>query len=612
MAPKLPIGIDIFRELRSAGYTYVDKSLFVRDVVDHDAKVILLPRPRRFGKTLNLSMLRCFFDRTADDARALFDGLALMGEDEHVWSHANRYPVIEITFKEARASTWEMTFGIVRDRIVDLFREHRAALESGKLDPVEERFCRQILEGSASNTDFALSLLHLSAALHAHHGEEVMILVDEYDAPIHAGYSGGYLAEAVDFFRVFLGAGLKGNPHLRKGVLTGILRVARENIFSGLNNLSVHTLLSPKFRASFGFTEPEVKGLLERTGYADSLEIARAWYNGYLFGGEVVYNPWSVLNFVEHDGRPAPYWLNTSANQIVHELLLRHAHVVQPDIEHLLGGGSIERVPDESIALTNLETEQSALWSLLLFSGYLKAAPLPTPPMEQPAYALSIPNLEVRQVYLQTFTGWLAKALTLHGGSLDTLLASLLAGDAARLEAQLAALALETFSYHDLGGWRPEQFYQGLMIGLLAALLPDYEVRSNRETGKGRADMLLRPRKQGKPGVVLELKSARSRAGLKRALAEGMAQIQAMGYAAELTSAGVTPVRCVVVAFDGKEVRVEAVDATALKKARPAAKKRPTPAKRAAPTKKAARPPAKKSARPAAKKRAAPAKRSRV
>lgn len=606
--PKIPIGIDNFRRLRSEGFTYVDKSLFVRDVIDDGALVILLPRPRRFGKTLNLSMLRWFFDRSASDARALFDGLALAGEGDEVWRHANRYPVIEITFKEAKATTWEMTWSIARDRIVELFDQHREVLEGGRLTPVREAFFRRILDRSASAADFALSLLHLSAALHEHHGEEVMILIDEYDAPIHAAYVGGYLTEAVDFFRILLGAALKGNEHLRKGVLTGILRVARENIFSGLNHLSVHTLLSETFRTSFGFTEPEVQALLQRSGYGDSLDLVRSWYNGYLFGGEVIYNPWSVLSFVARRGIAAPYWLNTSSNDLVRELLQRHAPVVRQDIDTLLDGGSIDRIPDENIVFTSLETDPGVLWSLLLFSGYLKATRLPSAPMDQVPYALSIPNLEIRQVYLQTFAEWLKKSLIRHGGSLDIMLSSLVAGDAARLEAQLSALALETVSYHDLAGPHPEQFYQGLMIGLTASLLPDFEVRSNREAGSGRADMLLRPRRPGKPGVVLELKTARTKAGLKRALDEGLAQIRKMGYAAELLSAGVAPVRCVVVAFDGKTVRVEAVDAAALKSARAPAKKRAAPEKRrASPLPKKRTSPAKK---PAAspRKRVSPAK----
>jgi Predicted AAA-ATPase/PD-(D/E)XK nuclease superfamily len=594
VSPKIPLGINDFRELRREAYTYVDKSLFVRDIVEDGAGALLLPRPRRFGKTLNLSMLRCFFDRAASDARELFDGLALAREGDEVWRHANRYPVIAITFKDAKAGTWEDTWEVARKNIIALFEEHRTALDSRTQAPAKGAIFGRILDESGSLVDFGLSLLHLSAALHEHHGERVVILIDEYDTPIHAAYLGGYLPQALDFFRLLLGAALKDNPHLHKGVVTGILRVARENIFSGLNNLDCHSLLSRRFRAAFGFTDPEVKDLLERTGYPESADQVRSWYNGYIFGGEVVYNPWSVLSFIGREGELAPYWLNTSANDLVRELLQKHARVVQDDLETLIQGGSIERVPDENVVFSDLESDPGALWSLLLFTGYLKAARIPPPPGEQASYALSIPNLEVRQVYLQTFTGWLNRALAPHGGSLDTLLAALLAGDGGRLETLLSAFALESFSYHDLGGPRPEQFYQGLMLGLLASLVPDFEVRANRESGKGRADMILRPRRTGKPGIVLELKVARSRAALKRALDEGMAQIQEMGYAAELTSAGVAPVRCIVVAFDGKEVRVKAMDAADLARPRsPAKKKRapstgaPAPAKkRAAATKK--------------------------
>lgn len=312
MPVKIPIGVDDFREMRREGYTFVDKSFFVRDVIDNASKVLLLPRPRRFGKTLNLSMLRAFLDISASDARTLFDGLSLSREDEHVWRHANRYPVIAMTFKEARSSTWEMTYAVVRDRIEEMFATHRAALEGGKLGPREEAVFRRILGGSATPVDYAFSLLHLSRALHAHHGEQAVILIDEYDAPIHAAYLGGYLPAALDFFRIFLGAGLEENPHFRKGVVTGILRVARENTFSGLNNLAVYSVLSHDFRTAFGFTEAEVKALLDQADFAESLDVARRWYNGYLFGGEVIYNPWSVLNFLSYrrrsTGCPSPTW----------------------------------------------------------------------------------------------------------------------------------------------------------------------------------------------------------------------------------------------------------------------------------------------------------------
>lgn len=460
-----------------------------------------------------------------------------------------------------------MTYLLLRDRIRAMFVEHREVLDGGKLGLLEEGIFRRMLDGSAEPVDYVLSLQSLTSALHAHHGTPPVILIDECDAPIHAAYAGGYLPQALDFLRIFLGAGLKGNPHFHKGVVTGVLRVARENIFSGLNNLSVYSILSHDFRTAFGFSEPEVRGLLDMAGRAESLEIARRWYNGYQFGGEVVYNPWSVLSFLSHRAEPAAYWLHTSSNELVRDLLVRHSPVVQSDIETLLAGGSIVRRPEDALVLANLQSDPAALWSLLLFSGYLKAARVPAPPGEEATYELSIPNVEVQKVYLQTFTGWLQATLQRRGASMEALHAALLGGDAQILEVQLSALATETLSYHDTAGPAPERFYHGLMIGLVASLLPDFEIRSNRETGKGRADMLFRPRRRGDPGVVLELKVVRSKGGSKRALAEGMRQIEEKGYAAELVSAGVSPVRCVVVAFDGKAVRVMAADAGALRAA---------------------------------------------
>ena len=559
--PRIPLGVDDFRKLRKEGFVYVDKSLFVREVVENSAQVVLLPRPRRFGKTLNLSMVRCFFDRRGGDAAELFAGLALTREGEAVWGHANRYPVIALTFKEARAATWETTFSMLRQAVEKVFAEHREAIDGSGLSPAEAGRFRRILEGTGDFADFATSLLLLSTALRGRYGEDVVLLIDEYDAPIHAAHAGGYLSQALDFFRIFLGSALKDNPALHKGVVTGILRVARENVFSGLNNLDVCTLLNPRFRDAFGFTESEVRGLFEGAGLGEKLDLARAWYNGYLFGGEVIYNPWSVLSFVHNGGQAAAYWLNTSSNDLVRDLLQRHAAAVQSEVYVLLGGGAIPRRLDENVVFSSLETDPGALWSLLLFSGYLKAAALPSGPLELPTYDLSIPNLEVREVYTSTFADWIRQALGRRGGSLDVLLSALLAGDAAGIEAQLGAFVVEMVSFHDLAGPTPERVYQALMIGLCSALLPDFEVRSNRETGKGRADLLLRPRRAGSPGVVLELKVARSKAGLTRALDEGMAQIRDMGYAAELLAAGVSPVRCIVTAFDGKDVRVRSADA---------------------------------------------------
>lgn len=413
-----------------------------------------------------------------------------------------------------------------------------------------------MLAGTADFAGCANALLELSAYLQRAHGEKVVILIDEYDAPIHAGHAHGYASQILDFFRAFLSAGLKGNPHLFKAVLTGILRVAKESIFSGLDNLAVYTLLRPDFATCFGFTEPEVAALLDRSGRADRARVVRVWYNGYVFGGEVVYNPWSILNYIDSpEPEPRPFWVSTSANELVREALVKHAATAQEDIETLLQGGGLLRRLDENVALSDLDTRADALFGLLTFSGYLKAEKRVSDPDEEPLYLLSIPNREVRSVYTSTFREWMTDRM---GGESDVgrLKKALLGGDAERLEEELGAFTRSVLSYHDTAR-RPEQVYHAFVIGLLATLDPEYEVRSNRESGKGRPDVLVRPKHAGKPGAVLELKVARpGKKTLDEALAEGVAQIRERDYGSELRAAGASPVHAFAVAFDGKEVRV--------------------------------------------------------
>jgi hypothetical protein len=303
-----------------------------------------------------------------------------------------------------------------------------------------------------------------------------------------------------------------------------------------------------------------VTALLDRSGRRDRLEAVRAWYNGYLFGGEVIYNPWSVLGFLDAgDAEPGPFWLSTSSNDLVRELLERYALRLQAVFEALLEGGGVERVLDENVALGEIREDEDALWSLLVFSGYLKAERRSRGPMEQAAHFLSIPNREVRLVYATTFRRWMNARMTGHGGRLETLTRALLDGDAERFEEQLQAFVANLLSYHDPGTLDPERVYQGFVVGLLAVLEPGHQVRSNRESGKGRPDVLIRPAQPGKPGAVLELKVARpGKKTLEQALDEGLAQLRANDYGAELRAAGAAPVHAFAVAFDGKEVRVQA------------------------------------------------------
>jgi hypothetical protein len=563
MARPIPIGIDDFRTLRASGLEYVDKSDLIRQLLDRSGvQVVLLPRPRRFGKTLNLSMLRAWFEKREEDLSPLFEGLSITAAGEAYQAHFQRYPVIHFNFKGARAASFGHSFATIREKIIDLYRDNRYLLKSGQLDEVDARRYQQILDGTAEQAVYERGLLDMSAHLHAYHGEKVVILIDEYDEPIHAGHVHGYTSEILDFMRAFLGAGLKSNEHLFKAVVTGILRVAKENLFSGLNNLGVYTLLTTEFNTCFGFTEAEVIALLERNGHPDKLDAVRRWYNGYLFGGEVIYNPWSVLCFLERDDKtPRSYWLSTSSNDLVRELLERYALRLQPVFEVLLEGGTIERALDDSVVMSEIHRSEGALWSLLVFSGYLKAEAAASDELGRAVYRLSIPNREVREVYSTTFRHWMENRLDGQGGSLDVLTGALLSGDAERFEDQLQLFVTNLLSYHDVGKVYPEQVYHGFVVGLLAALEPAYQVRSNRESGKGRPDVIIRPMRAGKPGVVLELKVARTgKKTLEQALEEGLSQLAAKDYGAELRAGGATEVHAFAVAFDGKEVRVRGVE----------------------------------------------------
>ena len=580
MPLQIPLGIDDFRTLRELRLEYVDKSHLIRELLDkRGVEVALLPRPRRFGKTLNLSMLRYFFEKSGEDLSHLFQDLSIWQAGEEYRAHFQRYPVISFTFKGTRGETFEECWDAIKARIEALFDEHRLLLGSDRLSEREKRNFGAILDRTAELTLYHRAFLDLSAYLHAHHGEKVVILLDEYDEPIHAGHAHGYAPRILHLMRALFIDGLKGNPHLQRAVVTGILRVARENLFSGANNLGVYSLLATPFNTCFGFTEAEVVSLLERSKRTDQLAAVRAWYNGYLFGGTVIYNPWSVLSFLDAaDEAPAPYWLSTSSNDLVREQIEKNALRLQPVFEDLLEGRSVDRVLDENVVLDELADNDDALFGLLVFSGYLKAEKHSQGSLEQAIHRLSIPNREVRLLYATTFRRWMTARMKGHGGSLEELTGALLSGDAEVLEEQLQAFVTNLLSYHDPGTIKPERVYQGFVVGLLAVLEPGYQVRSNRESGEGRPDVLIRPMQPGKAGAILELKVARSRRKtLAQALAEGVAQLRDNDYGAELRAAGAPEVHAFAVAFDGKKVRVKLVEA---RKKAPATKREITPRRR--------------------------------
>jgi hypothetical protein len=555
---KPALGVSDFRKLREEGAGYVDKTDFIAQLLGESTQVVLFPRPRRFGKTINLSALRYFLEKRPEDLSHLFQDLAVW-QHPGARAHFQRHPVLFLSFKDVRADTWESAFRAIRLALQDLFLEHRDAITSAAIAPEEASELQKLLSGEATEEQCQVSLKRLSSLLHRVYGEQVAILVDEYDTPIQAGFLGGFYDDAVRFFRNLFSAALKDNPALYRGVLTGILRISRESLFSGLNNVIVHSILRDKYATTFGFTEDEVRAITESDTHPGRLDELRVWYDGYRFGAETIYNPWSVLSYVEA-GRFGPYWVNTSSNDLIYDLVARRGLGLGADMERLLAGEAIEARIDETLVFRDLEQRSAALWSFLLFSGYLTPRTVSVSEAGVEA-SLAVPNREVLLAYRDVFSLWMERGLT-DSDRVEALARSLLAGDAEALEVRLEELLLTTMSFHDPAGRDPEKLYHGFILGLLVQLDGRYEVRSNRESGLGRADVLVRPKQAGHPGVVLELKVPRMRRGEtpEQALVAGARQVRDKRYAAELAASGATPVHELVVVFDGKRVWARTVD----------------------------------------------------
>ena len=567
--PRLPTGTSDYVQLRRAGLTYVDKTTFIAQVLGTDTAVQLHPRPRRFGKTLNLSTVRHFLERGAPDLTDLF-------ADTEIWeaaggahrAHFQRHPVIWLTFKDVKYRTWDEAWLVIRSLLQHEFHRLWAAhdLAAHLAASPEAQVVRAALsDPNASPAALGNLLPTLSRWCAEATGEPVVILIDEYDAALLTAWQHGYWDDAVSFFRAFYSAGLKDNAHLLRGVLTGILRVAKEGIFSGLNNVGTYGLLTAEGATHFGFTVPEVETLAHAHGLGERLPEIAAWYNGYRFGGAVphtLYNPWSLIQYLSRpeDGF-LPYWKNTSSNELINELLLRQAAEVGPQVARLLVGETTSVRVDENVTLDAIRRSPLALWSLLLSSGYL------TPEHTEngdlgPVCDLRIPNREVAAVYRTTFLDVLAQAG--NPDAVPNLAAALLRGDGPQSARALGHLLKTAMSFHDFGPRPVEAIYQAFIIGLLLHLEPTHRVRSNRESGFGRADVLIMPRAHGagsSAGVVLELKVVETDydEAPHEALAAAALQLRQRQYATEVRAAGATEVHQYAVVFDGKRCWVESV-----------------------------------------------------
>lgn len=568
--PLFDTGTSDYLNFRESAAAYVDKTAIIADLVEGGAQVLALPRPRRFGKTLNLSTMRYFFERDETRSRAKYFQDTAIAQHPAFEHHFARYPVIALSFKSVKATTWADAWVGIRTQILDAAAqvERHYPVSPDRHDGVTAtQWYRQRDERDTPSRLFESALRHLTERCAESTGERVVVLIDEYDAPLHAAWLHGYWDQAVAFFSAFLSEGLKDNRHLFRGVLTGILHVAKENIFSGLNNVTVRGVLHHDYAERFGFTESEVLELLHLAGRADQIDEFRRWYDGYRFGDEsapvTIYNPWSVLTALAQPTTALqPWWLGTSSNDLVRQLLVRHAADVGPELETLVIGAppnssaGIAKVVSSHVALRDVEQQPEALWALLLHTGYLTPGSYR---VEEgtPIAELRIPNLEVATIYRRVFLDWLQAVAP--RSNIAMLTKPMLAGDAESFAEALEVLLVRGVSHHDIpkvGG--VEAVYQAFLLGLLVQLHDTHRVWSNREAGHGRADVLIAPRDPG-TGVVLELKVVGKRETPEQALARAATQLRTRRYDVELAAVGARPIHQYAIVFDGKRCWVQQV-----------------------------------------------------
>ena len=545
----ISIGIDDFKQLIEGNYYFADKSLLIKELLDSKAAVTLIPRPRRFGKTLNLSMIRYFFEKSTDSRRHLFNGLKIEQHPDCM-QEQGKYPIIWLTFKDVKTLKWEDCYRLIRKQISSEFERHIGIVEL--LSDTEKELFERIRQGRGDLADFMRSLIDLATYLERAHKTRVIILIDEYDAPIHAGYLNGYYDEVVSFMRVFMGAGLKGNTALNFGVMTGILRVAKESIFSGLNNLEVCTLIRKDYDDKFGFLEDEVKAMLSHFGLENHLDEVRQWYNGYQSGNYKVYNPWSIINLVKNGGEIQAYWVNTSDNALIKNLLKQCSPEMKEELEILMQGGSVKKLIQENIVMPEIERNDEVLWNFLLFCGYLTFENYQRE--ERFIFAnFKIPNQEVLLSYETSFRNWFIEGASVR--DYQRMLESLVEGRAEEFQDFFMNLTRTTLSTFDINQNEPERFYHALVLGMLSSLSSSHEVRSNRESGWGRYDVMLIPKDRSKLGVILEFKKVQTqkKETLESAAQSALKQIEEKQYEVELRALGLTRILKVGIAFLGKE-----------------------------------------------------------
>jgi hypothetical protein len=535
----LPVDKSFFDRVIEGGAYYVDKTLFIRDLIDRDAEAVLCIRPRRFGKTLNQTMLKCFFEDTTQiggkDTRALFSGLKIEEAGERYMEYQGKYPVIYLSLKDAKLGRFDLSYNRLKDFIAEEFKRHSYAVEKISDNGNLEMF-KRLSAGIGSIGDYSYALKFLSECLANYHGRKVVILIDEYDVPLENSWSRGFYQEMIDFIRPLLSSAFKDNPHLQLAVMTGCLRISKESIFTGLNNLAVVSVLSDFYSEHFGFTQDEMDAMLEYYGLENKTQIIKDWYNGYLFGNTVVYNPLSSICVVNAwtkniNRNPEPYWANTSGNDIVRKLVDTANAEMKTDLETLMAGGKISKTVHEDVTYEEIgkgkEKRNDNFWNFLFFTGYLKKVGDGRQNEDgELILDLSIPNLELRYIYKTKIQEWFRENMAKK--DLDTFFRAILNGDADTFQNELSKLLLESISFMD----NAENFYHGFMAGALS-MLGGYVVKSNRESGDGRSDLVLYSAEcMDDKAVIFELKSAKEFDALPTVCEEALKQIEEKNYAA--------------------------------------------------------------------------------
>lgn len=544
----LPIGVSDFK-LATTGYYYVDKTLMIRDFLDKKPMVSLFTRPRRFGKTLNMDMLRVFFEKTNEDTSVYFKDKQIWQCGDYYTKHQGQYPVIFLTFKDVKSMTWEETFQKIRRLISLEFIRHNELETSSVLTAYEKEQYHLLAKDSGDEVDCQMGLQLLSLLLHKHYGRECIIIIDEYDTPIQQGHTCNFYPEIVNFMRNFFSGGLKDNPHLAFGFLTGILRVAKESIFSGMNNLKTYSILDDGYSSYFGFTEKEVKDMLRYYGKDDKYNELSEWYDGYRFGNTEIFNPWSVINYISDNCFPKAFWQSTGSNEIIGEIIQAATPEITKDLYKLLCGEKIAAYIDTGVIYPEVQNNPYSIYSFLLVAGYLKVANIYPQSDGNFMCDVAIPNKEITFVYEKEVLN-----RTNQNSLAISISQAIFSKDTQKLQALLEDFMVKNISSIDGAN---EGFYHGMMLGLCAILGNRYKIRSNRESGLGRFDIQLMPLAKGMPGFIFEFKHTKDEHTDLSALADSaLQQIETKKYDTELRDNGVNSIIRIGIAFRGKSAVV--------------------------------------------------------